>query len=137
MRSRANRKFGVNIRIANSLFLEKFSLIRVRKFPVPLHREFGWKALNSLADWASKSQAEGRIQQNSLLISLLAGISCGDWFAADCIVSQPVRSQWAMSAWQQSASLRVALAKLVKSLRQRSAHPRRSLLVPWHAPSAD
>src|SRR5262245_14466457 len=56
-------KVRCDIRIANSLFLEKFSLIRVRKFPVPLHREFGWKTLNSLADWASKSQAEGRISK--------------------------------------------------------------------------
>src|SRR5262249_33247806 len=40
----------------NSLFLKKFSLIRVCKFPVPLRREFGWKPLNSLADWTSKSQ---------------------------------------------------------------------------------
>jgi hypothetical protein len=28
------------------LFLEKFSLICVWKFPVPLRREFGWKLLN-------------------------------------------------------------------------------------------
>jgi hypothetical protein len=40
----------------NSLFLEKFSLMRVRKFPVPLPRECGCKPLNWLADWASKSQ---------------------------------------------------------------------------------
>src|SRR5215471_15952032 len=39
---------------------------------------------------------EGRIQQNSLLISLLARNWCGDWFAADCIVSQPVPSLGAM-----------------------------------------
>jgi hypothetical protein len=32
----------------NSLFLEKFSLIRVRKFPVPLRREFGCKPLSWL-----------------------------------------------------------------------------------------
>ena len=48
MRSRADRKLGVNIRIANSLFLERFSLIRVRKFPVPLYREFDRKPLNWL-----------------------------------------------------------------------------------------
>jgi hypothetical protein len=43
-------------RVENSLFLEKFSLIRVRKFPVPLRREFTPKLLNSLADGAPKSQ---------------------------------------------------------------------------------
>jgi hypothetical protein len=40
----------------DSLFLEKNSLIRVWKFPVPLRREFGWKPLNSLTDRTSKSQ---------------------------------------------------------------------------------
>jgi len=40
----------------DSLFLEKNSLIRVWKFPVPLRREFGWKPLNSLTDRRSKSQ---------------------------------------------------------------------------------
>jgi hypothetical protein len=39
-----------------SLLLEKNSLIRVWKFPVPLRREFGWKPLNSLAERTSKSQ---------------------------------------------------------------------------------
>jgi hypothetical protein len=32
---------------ADSLFLEKFSLISVWKFPVLLRREFGWELLNS------------------------------------------------------------------------------------------
>jgi hypothetical protein len=41
---------------ADSLLLEKNSLIRVWKFPVLLRREFGWKPLNSLADRTSKSQ---------------------------------------------------------------------------------
>src|SRR5439155_21388236 len=36
------------VRIANSLFLERFSLIRVRKFSVPLYREFDRKPLNWL-----------------------------------------------------------------------------------------
>jgi len=45
----------------NSLFLEKNSLIRVCKFPVPLRREFGWKPLNSLADWTLKSQRKAGI----------------------------------------------------------------------------
>jgi hypothetical protein len=44
------------IQFPNSLFFEKNSLIRLCKFPVPLRREFGWKPLNSLADWTSKSQ---------------------------------------------------------------------------------
>jgi hypothetical protein len=44
-------RVGVNRANApyNSLFLEKFSLIHVRKFPVPLRREFGGKPLNLLA----------------------------------------------------------------------------------------
>jgi hypothetical protein len=33
-------KVRCDISIANSLFLKKFSLIRVRKFPVPLHRGY-------------------------------------------------------------------------------------------------
>ena len=43
------------------------------KFPAPLRREFCCKALNSLADCARKSPQEGRILQNSLFFSLLAG----------------------------------------------------------------
>src|SRR6516162_10613741 len=57
----------------NSLFLDKNSLLRVWKFPVPLHREFSWKPLTSLADWAPKSQCRARIRRNSLYFSLLAG----------------------------------------------------------------
>jgi hypothetical protein len=50
-------KFEIQaFRVENSLFIEKFSLIRVRKFPVPLRREFTSKLLNSLADGAPKSQ---------------------------------------------------------------------------------
>jgi hypothetical protein len=39
----------------DSLFLEKFSLIRVWKFPVPLHREFRCKLLNPRVDQTLKS----------------------------------------------------------------------------------
>src|SRR5258708_35571907 len=39
----------------NSLFLEKFSLIRVWKFPVQLHREFRCKLLNRRVDQTLKS----------------------------------------------------------------------------------
>jgi hypothetical protein len=38
-----------------------------------MRREFRFKLLNLLHDWAPKSAAEGRIQQNSLFFSLLAG----------------------------------------------------------------
>src|SRR5262249_55427835 len=38
-----------------------------------MRREFSGKPLNLLANWASKFEAEGRILQNSLLISLLPG----------------------------------------------------------------
>src|SRR5438552_1113714 len=38
----------------NSLFLEKTSLIRVWKFPVPLRREFGSKILSSRVDQTRK-----------------------------------------------------------------------------------
>ena len=41
-------------RLEISLFLEKFSLIRLWKFPVPLRREFGRKLLNPSVDGASK-----------------------------------------------------------------------------------
>ena len=34
----------------DSLFLQKFSLIRLGKFPVPLRREFGCKLLNPPID---------------------------------------------------------------------------------------
>src|SRR5438552_18688105 len=44
-----------------------------KKFPAPLRREFCCKALNSLADCPRKSPQEGRILQNSLFFSLLAG----------------------------------------------------------------
>jgi hypothetical protein len=40
----------------NSLFLEKNSLIRVCKFPVPLRREFGCKLLNPRVDQTRKSR---------------------------------------------------------------------------------
>ena len=39
----------------NSLFAPKNSLLGLQKFPVRLRREFNWKPLNSLADWAQKS----------------------------------------------------------------------------------
>jgi hypothetical protein len=51
-RSLAVRCCSINI----SLFLEQNSLVRIRKFPVPLHREVGWKPLNSLTHWTPKSQ---------------------------------------------------------------------------------
>src|SRR5262249_62405705 len=41
---------------ADSLFLEKCSLIRVWKFPVPLRREFGCKLLNVRVDQTRKSR---------------------------------------------------------------------------------
>jgi len=67
-------KFEIQaFRVKNSLFLEKLFLIRVRKFPVPLRREFSSKSLNSLADGTPKSHWGGRILQNSLFFSLLAG----------------------------------------------------------------
>jgi hypothetical protein len=40
---------------SDSLFLEKLSLIRVWKFPVPLHREFRCKLLNRRVDQTLKS----------------------------------------------------------------------------------
>src|SRR6266478_1790862 len=46
----------IDDRGGNSLFLEKFSLIRLWKFPVPLRREFGCKLLNLRVDRASKSR---------------------------------------------------------------------------------
>ncbi len=57
----------------NSLFLCRIFLLGPRKFPVPMRREFSGKPLNLLADWAPKFEAEGRILQNSLFVSLLSG----------------------------------------------------------------
>src|SRR6266511_423973 len=51
------------IRDLNSLFLVIHSLIGVRKFPVPLRREFRCKRLNSLADWTRKSQRRSGIDE--------------------------------------------------------------------------
>src|SRR5262249_21441337 len=52
------------------------------------------------------------------------GIICRDISEFEShMPSHAVRSQWAMSAWQQSAALGDALAKLVKLFRRRSAHP--------------
>ena len=42
-------------RLEISLFLEKFSLIRLWKFPVPLRREFGCRLLNPRVDLTRKS----------------------------------------------------------------------------------
>src|SRR5262249_38174818 len=42
--------------VRNSLFLEKNSLIRVWKFPVPLRREFGCKLLDLRVDQTRKSE---------------------------------------------------------------------------------
>ena len=53
-----------------SLFLEKFSLIRVWTFPVPMRREFGCKLLTPSLDRTPNIAEEGRILENSLLISL-------------------------------------------------------------------
>jgi len=44
----------IDDRGGNSLFLEKFSLIRLWKFPVPLRREFGCKLLNLRLDQTRK-----------------------------------------------------------------------------------
>jgi hypothetical protein len=44
------RKIAPAVQRADSLFFEKFSLISVWKFPVPLSREFGWKLLNTPVD---------------------------------------------------------------------------------------
>ena len=74
----------------NSVFARNFSLIPHKKFPVLLYREFGWKPLNSPADWTPKSQPERRIRRNSLLISLLAGN----------LMQRPVRPRTASSATQ-------------------------------------
>jgi hypothetical protein len=56
---------------ADSLFLEKFSLIRVWKFPVPLRRGIRLQAIESARRSDTQITADGRILQNSLLISLL------------------------------------------------------------------
>ena len=58
-------------RRTDSLFLEKFSLIHVWKFPVRLHREFRCKLLKQRGSLGTKIATEGRILQNSLLFSLL------------------------------------------------------------------
>jgi hypothetical protein len=42
----------------NSLLPEKNFLIQLWKFPVPLHREFGWKLLNSPVDWTPEIGAD-------------------------------------------------------------------------------
>jgi len=61
-------------------------LLGPRKFPVPMRREFSGKPLNLLADWAPKFEAEGRILQNSLFVSLLSGnLGVGDRFDPGCI----------------------------------------------------
>jgi hypothetical protein len=44
-----------NGRLPDSLFLEKFSLIRLWKFPVLLRREFRYKLLNPRVDQTRKS----------------------------------------------------------------------------------
>jgi hypothetical protein len=45
----------------NSLFKRNLTLIRTRKFPVPLRREFKSKALKLLRDWPPKSRQRARI----------------------------------------------------------------------------
>src|SRR5262249_13742505 len=66
-------------RDADSLFLETFSLIRLRKFPVPLRREFGCKPLNPPVDQPRELRWMVGFCKNSLLISLLAGkFGCGE-----------------------------------------------------------
>jgi hypothetical protein len=57
----------------NSLLAPKNSLLGLQTFPVPLHREFRWELLNSLANCTPKALPESLNLQNSLLISLLTG----------------------------------------------------------------
>ena len=80
-------------RLEISLFLEKFSLIRLWKFPVPLRREFGCRLLNPRVDLTRKSP-----------VSREFGAETGSQLTAS--VSQTVRSLWAMPdllPWQPRA----------------------------------
>ena len=52
---RCSRSASSLILRLNSLFAPQNSLLGLQKFPVRLQREFNWKPLNSLADWAQKS----------------------------------------------------------------------------------
>ncbi len=81
------------------------SLQHVRKFPVPLRREFVGKLLNLVGDRAPESQRKARFCKIPCLFPCYQGIWVGDWFDMDCRLSQPVRSQRADSRFEKTQRL--------------------------------
>jgi hypothetical protein len=57
-----------NHQAANSLFLDKDSLLSLQDFPAPLRREFSYKPLTLRAEFVSESPRTARMGKNSLQI---------------------------------------------------------------------